>query len=129
MQNDPQTPPPGYPPQPGTNREQNTWAMIAHLSGLLLYTAIPFGNVIAPFAIWLMNRDTMPFVDDQAKEAINFQLTIMIYAFASTILIFVLIGLVLLPVVIIFHVVASIIAGLKAQQGVPYRYPMTIRFI
>jgi len=124
-----QTPPPVYSSQPASSREQNTWALAAHLSGLLVYTGIPFGNVLAPVAIWLMNRDTMPFVDDQAKESLNFQLTIMLYIFACVPLAFVLIGFVLLPVVIVFHVVASITAALKAQQGIAYRYPLNIRFI
>ncbi len=103
--------------------------MFAHLSGLLMYTGIPFGNILAPFVIWLMNKDTMPFVDDQAKEAFNFQLTIMLYLFASGVLCFVLIGFVFLPIVAVFHLVASIVAALKAQQGIAYRYPMNIRFI
>ena len=118
-----------YSSQSASRKEQNTWALAAHLSGLLLYTGIPFGNLLAPFAIWLMNKDTMPFVDDQAREAFNFQLTIMLYLFLSALSIFVLIGFVLLPIVTIFHIVASIIAALKAQQGIAYRYPMTIRFI
>lgn len=124
-----QSPPPPYESQPVASKEQTTWAMFAHLSGLLFYTGIPFGNILAPFAIWLMNRDTMPLVDDQAKEAINFQLTIMLYLFACIPLAFVVIGIILAPVVIIFHVVASIIAAMKAQRGIAYRYPMTIRFI
>ncbi len=115
-----QTPPPaeGYEPQPVATKEQNTWALVAHLSGLLFYSGIPFGNIIAPLAIWLMNRDTMPFVDDQAKEALNFQITIMLYLLACVPLAFVLIGFILAPVVVVFHAIASIIAALKAQQGI-----------
>ncbi len=124
-----QQPPPPYGSHPVANKEQTTWALAAHLSGLLPYVGIPFGNIIAPLAIWLMNRDTMPFVDDQAKESLNFQLTITLYAFASAVLILAIVGIVLLPAVIIFHVVASIIAAIKAHQGIPYRYPMNIRFI
>ena len=124
-----QTPPPICSSRPVSRREENIWALAAHLSGLLMYTAIPFGNLLATVAIWLMNRDTMPFVDDQAKESLNFQLTIMLYIFACVPLAFVLIGFALLPVVIVFHVVASIIAALKAHQGIAYRYPLNIRFI
>lgn len=120
---------PAYESQPVASKEQTTWALAAHLSGLLPYVGIPFGNIIAPLAIWLMNRDKMPFVDDQAKEAINFQLTITLYAIISGVLILAIVGFVLLPVVIVFDVVASIIAAIKAQQGIAYRYPMTIRFI
>lgn len=120
---------PAFESQSVVSREQTTWALAAHLSGLLLYVGIPFGNIIAPLAIWLMNRDKMPFVDDQAKEALNFQLTIMLYAIISGVLLLAVVGFVLLPVVIVFDVVASIIAAIKAQQGIAYRYPMTIRFI
>ncbi|NLS92219.1 MAG: DUF4870 domain-containing protein [Planctomycetaceae bacterium] len=120
---------PAFESQSVASKEQTTWALAAHLSGLLPYVGIPFGNIIAPLAIWLMNRDKMPFVDDQAKEAINFQLTITLYAIISGVLILAVVGFVLLPVVIVFDVVASIIAAIKAQQGIAYRYPMTIRFI
>ena len=58
---------PAFESQSVASKEQTTWALAAHLSGLLPYVGIPFGNIIAPLAIWLMNRDKMPFVDDQAK--------------------------------------------------------------
>lgn len=122
-------PQPPYEPQSIASKEERTWAMGAHLSALLLYTPIPFGNIIAALVIWLMNRDTMPFVDDQARESLNFQLTIFLYLLLCVPFCFFLIGFAMLPLVTVFHVVASVIAGLKSQQGIAYRYPMTIRFV
>ena len=48
-------------------QEEKTWGMIAHLSALAGFV-IPFGNLIGPLIVWLIKKDTMPFVDDQGKE-------------------------------------------------------------
>jgi len=71
----------------------------------------------------------MPFVDDQGKEALNFQITVFIAALISGVLTFVLIGLLLLPIVVIGWIVLSIMAGIKANNGETYRYPWTLRLI
>ena len=123
-------PQPPYEPQSIASKEERTWAMCAHLASLLIYTPVVLGNFIAPLVIWLMNRDTMPFVDDQAKESLNFQLTILLYSFLCVPFCFLFfIGFPMLAALAVFHVVASIIAAVKSQQGIAYRYPMTIRFL
>lgn len=71
----------------------------------------------------------MPFVDDQGKESLNFQLTMLIAVIVSAILMFVVIGFFLIGVLIIYQIVVIIIASIKANDGVRYRYPYTIRFI
>jgi uncharacterized Tic20 family protein len=71
----------------------------------------------------------MPFVNDQGKEAVNFQITITIALVISFVLVFLFIGILLLPIVGIFAAVMSVIAAIKANEGVAYRYPVTIRFI
>ena len=58
-------------------QEQKTWGMIAHLSALV-GLIIPFGNILGPLVVWLVKKDTMPFVDDQGKEALNFNITLAI---------------------------------------------------
>jgi len=68
-------------------------------------------------------------VDEQGKEAVNFQITMAICAVVSLVLILVLIGLLLLPAVIITDIVLLLIAAVKANEGVHYRYPLSIRFI
>lgn len=109
-------------------QEQKTWGMIAHLASLSGFI-IPFGNILGPLVVWLIKKDTMPFVDDQGKEALNFNITIFIAAVVSAILMFVLIGFVLVLVVGIAWIVLTIMAGLKANEGQAYRYPFTLRLI
>jgi uncharacterized Tic20 family protein len=104
------------------------WAMFAHLSALVGFV-IPFGNVIGPLVVWLMKKDTMPFVDDQGKESLNFQITVTIAAVVCMALIVVLIGIPLLFVVGLVALVLTIIAAVKANEGTAYRYPFTLRLI
>jgi len=79
--------------------------------------------------IWLVKKDQSQFVADQAKESLNFQISLIIYAIVSGILVLVLIGFLLLAVVFIGGIVLTIIATLKANNGEHYRYPLTIRLI
>ena len=105
------------PAEPTT--EDRTWALLAHLSAIL------FG-FLGPLVIWLIYKDKSPFVGDQAKEALNFQLAAMIAALvcAATC-----IGVLLVPVIGVGALVYSIIGGVEANKGVYYRYPYTIRMI
>lgn len=109
-------------------KEERTWAMITHLSVLSGFF-IPFGNIIAPLVLWLIRKDTMPFVDEQGKEALNFQISITIYAIASALLILLAIGIILLPVVLILDFIFIIVAVVKSNEGVHYKYPLSIRLI
>ena len=90
---------------------------------------IPLGNIVGPLVIWLMKKDTMPLVDDQGKESLNFQITMMIAVAISFVLMLILIGFVLVFAVGIFDIVMTIIAIVKVSQGERYRYPACIRFI
>lgn len=105
------------------------WAMIAHLSALVGLLGNGIGFLLGPLAVWLIKRDDDPFVDDQGKEAVNFQITMLIAALISGLLILVLVGIFLLFVVMVLMIVFPIIAGIKANEGQRYRYPLTIRFI
>jgi len=115
------------PPKPG-NSDERMWAMLCHLSTFAGYV-VPMGNIIGPLVVWLIKKEEYPLVDDQGKEALNFQISITIYVFASIILSLLIIGIFLLIAVVIFDLVATIIAAIKANEGNYYRYPMTIRFI
>jgi uncharacterized Tic20 family protein len=77
----------------------------------------------------LIKKDQFPFVDDQGKESLNFQISVLIYAFISGILVFVVIGIFLLIALGIFVIVMVIIATIRANEGQKYRYPLTIRII
>lgn len=124
----------------GIAAEQRQWAMFAHLSALLggLVTAGWAGGVgcfLGPLVIWLMKRETMPFVGDQAKEALNFNITvaaIMLILFLVGIFTFGIGFLLTLPLMAIVGLVALvfiIIAAIKANDGVAYRYPFAIRLV
>jgi uncharacterized Tic20 family protein len=139
--NEPGGPPPFNPPphqEPphqessagaaGVSAEERQWAMFAHLAALLGFL-IPFGNIIGPLVIWLIKKDEMPFVDDQGKESLNFQITVAIAALISMALIVILIGFALLALVAIAALVMTIIAAIKANEGTRYRYPFTLRLI
>lgn len=127
----PGSPPPYEPPHVeggSVSAEERQWAMFAHLSALAGFV-IPFGNVIGPLVIWLVKKDTMPFVDEQGKESLNFQITVTIAAIICMALIVVLIGIPLLFVVGLIALVLTVIAGVKANEGVHYRYPFALRLI
>ena len=109
-------------------KDERTWAMLSHFSVLCMFI-FPFGNILAPLIIWLIKKDEMPFVEDQAKEVLNFQISMTIYFIGSIILIIVLIGIPILIVLGIFNVIITIIAGIKANDGKSYRYPINLRLI
>lgn len=123
-----------------SSADERQWAMFAHLSALAggILTSGWAGSIgcfIGPLVIWLVKKDTMPFVDDQGKEALNFNITVAI-AFVALLLlsIFTLgLGLVIaIPAWIIIGIawlVLTIIAAVKSNQGVAYRYPFALRLI
>ena len=108
--------------------EERQMGMIAHLS-VFSGIIIPFGNIIAPLVIWQIKKDTMPFAADQAKEALNFNITVSIAGIICFLLTFVLIGLILAPIVGIAWLVLTVMACIKANNGEAYRYPIAVRLI
>ena len=130
------TPPPpaGAPPQ-----DERQWAMFAHLSALLgglLTSAIGgWGFFLGPLVIWLMKKDSMPFVADQAKEALNFNITVSAIFLVLLILGVLTLGLGFLltvPIMLVVGLAALvliIIAAIKANEGVAYRYPFALRLV
>lgn len=116
------------PESPQLSREAKQWAMLTHLAAFAAFF-IPFGNMLGPLVAWQLKKDFDPFVADNGKEAVNFQITIAIAAFVGIMLIFVGIGVFLLPLLGVYWIAMTIIAGVKANDGVAYRYPLTIRFI
>ena len=120
----------------GLTKEEKTYGMLCHLLSLSGFI-IPFGTILGPLIIWLMKKDQSKFVDDQGKESLNFQISIIIYmiagVIASVILMIVVIGFVLIflvPIAIgLFALIMAIIASIRANEGQTYRYPLTIRLI
>ncbi len=111
-----------------SNKDERMWGMLCHLTAFAGFI-IPLGNVLGPLIIWLIKKDEMPFVDDQGKESLNFQITMLIAFIISFVLMFIVIGLVLMGILAVFQIVILIIASIKANDGVRYRYPYAIRFI
>ena len=109
--------------------EANKWAMICHIVALVGLLGNGIGFVVGPLIVWLMKRGDDPFIDEQGKEAVNFQITMMIAFIVSCFLIVVVIGFALLAVCVIMMVVFPIIAAVKTSEGEHYRYPLSIRFI
>ncbi|PWU04237.1 MAG: DUF4870 domain-containing protein [Verrucomicrobia bacterium] len=104
--------------------------MLTHLFALIGQFLLPtVGPIIGPLIVWIIKKDTMPFVNDQGKEAINFNISVLIYALISGLLTFFLIGFVMLAILGIFWLIFTIVAVVKAHDGVAYRYPLTIRFL
>jgi uncharacterized Tic20 family protein len=118
--------------QPSTSysaTQDHTLETLCHLLGLAGLTGIPFANVIAPLILWLWKREVNPAVDAHGKEAVNFQISMSIYTVVAALTMFVVIGFVLLPLVLIANLILMIIASVRASRGELYRYPFTIRFI
>ncbi|MGI8817011.1 MAG: DUF4870 domain-containing protein [Pseudonocardia sp.] len=126
-------PPPGPPYQgpPGTGalspQDERTWAMAAHLSALIgMIIGLSF---VGPLVVMLVQGPKSPYVWANAVEALNFNLSILIYGIVSSVLIVLLIGIPMLFAVGIAWLVFTIIAGVKTSNGEPYRYPLTIRLV
>lgn len=112
-------------------KETRTWAMVCHLAAFVAFIGIPLGNILGPLVVWLIKRNDYPFVEDQGKEALNFQISMTIYgllAFVFGIITFGL-GLIVFLVLGIAGIVLVIIAAVAANNGEYYRYPLTIRFL
>jgi uncharacterized Tic20 family protein len=125
--------------QPLTSDERD-WAMWAHLCGLLWVFAgtgllfLPFGGfalftILGPLIIWRSKRETMPFAAAQAKESLNFQITVWLLGVVSWVLAFVLIGFLFLAIIGIVDVVLVVIAAIQVRDGKPYRYPFCLRLV
>ncbi len=123
-----QTTPEKAVPDQTLSKDAKTFGMLCHLiafSGFI----IPLGNIIGPLVVWLLKKDEFEFVNDQGKESLNFQISIIIYAIISAILIVVIVGIFLLIALGIFAIVMIIIAAVRANEGIRFRYPLNIRFL
>ncbi len=160
----PQAPPPGLPPAPASSqnsanfnnashagrsgsltnptKDERNWGMFAHLSAIaaglvLMFTSIPAFGFIGPLVIYLMKKDESAFIADQAKEALNFNISVGILLFGMWLLGLLLVWTIIVPflmialtgVVGVGALVLVIIAAIKASEGKAYRYPFTLRLI
>jgi uncharacterized Tic20 family protein len=125
---------PPAPPSGAPGAEEKQWAMFAHLSALSAFVT-GIGAIVGPLIIWQIKKNEMKFVDDQGKEALNFNITMFIVCAALWIFTLITFGigaLLTIPaffLVFIGWLVFTIIAGIKANEGVAYRYPLCLRLI
>jgi uncharacterized Tic20 family protein len=97
-------------------------AMLAHLLGIV-------SGFVGALIIWLIKKDQSAYVDEQGKEALNFQITMLIAFVGALILMFILIGMLLMPLLLIANLVFCILAAVAASNGKSYRYPVAIRLL
>jgi uncharacterized Tic20 family protein len=109
-------------------QDERTWGMLAHLAafaGLL----VPLGSLLGPLVVWLIRRDRSEFVADQGKEALNFNITVLLAGLACGLLVLVFIGILLGVALFIYWLSMTIVAGIKAADGIRYRHAFTLRLV
>jgi hypothetical protein len=104
------------------NSNDKNIVTITHLGGILF-------SFIPSLIVWLLKKDDSEYIAAQAKEALNFQITLLLAQFVAYVLIFILVGFLLLGLIWIFNVVFCIIAAISSSKGEYYRYPLTLRLI
>jgi hypothetical protein len=115
--------------------DERTWALIGHLSAFSAFIVAGLGCVLGPLIVWLIKRDTLPFAGDQAKEALNFNITILLAGLALWIVTIVTLGIGLLLTIPLglalfaYWLVFTIVAAVNANNGIRYRYPFTLRLV
>lgn len=112
-----------------TTRDARKWAMFCHLAGLIWMLPCPLpiiGGVVGALILWQIKKDDHPFIAENGRRAVNFQISMLIYAVGLTITV---IGIFLLPVVAVLNIVFTIIAAIKAGDGKDYDYPLSIELI
>ena len=123
------------PPSGEPSAEERQWGLFGHLSSLTGLFTGGIGNIIGPLIIWLIKKDTMAFASDQAKEALNFNITLLIISIVLVLVTFFTLGLgifITLPLGVLIGIawrVLNIMAAINANNGEAYRYPFALRLI
>lgn len=108
--------------------EDRNWAVGAHV-GALVGSVFAFGQIVVPLVIWLVKKDESSFIGENARESLNFQISMTIYFLISGVLTLILIGFIFIAILAVLDVVCVIIAAVYASRGQSYRYPFTLRLI
>ena len=107
-------------------KEALTWGTFCHFAGLLVLAVPSMGNVLGPLLLWLLKKDDHPFIDEQGKESLNFQISMTIYALLAAITV---IGLPIAAIIFVADVALTIVASIRTSNAEPYRYPLTLRLV
>jgi uncharacterized protein len=114
---------PALPPPPSPRGNDKIWALLSHLS---TFIGLPF---LLPLVVYLAMKGDSVYVAENAREALNFHLSMLIYALCCIPLIWILIGIPLLFVIGLASLVLAVVAAFKASDGGCYRYPLTVRLV
>jgi uncharacterized Tic20 family protein len=112
-----------------SSRDVRTWNVLCHATALAGFFVPWAGHILGPLIVWLAKRSDSPEIDENGKESLNFQISMLIYNVIAGVLCLVLVGFILLAILHILNLVLVIIASIQASEGKFYRYPMTIRLI
>ena len=115
------TPAAPQPAAPLTEAEDRQWASFAHLGGIL--------GFLPSLIIWLVFKDRGSFTNNEAKEALNFQITVVAAYIVGSILSVIVVGFLITIAAAIISIILSVVAFTKAKDGITYRYPFAIRLI
>lgn len=127
----PPVPAPPSPPettQPDDNAKM--WASFCHLAGLVALIQVP--GVVGSLLVWLLKRDEHPFIDEHGKEALNFQINVLLLHLIGVVAVLCTFGaaaIVAVPVFLLIAIVPPILATIAASDGKHYRYPFILRFV
>lgn len=129
-------PPVSLAPAGGAERDVRMWSTLCHLSALVGLLVPSIGAAIGPLVVWLLKRNDHPTIDSNGKEALNFQLSVLVYTWVlgmiGALTAFILVGFLFLGLAFLIGIgalVLAIIASIKVSNGQSYRYPLTIRFL
>lgn len=114
---------------PVPSAQARQWAMFCHYSAFFWFLVPMIGNVLGPLIVWQLKKDMDPFVDEQGKEALNFQITFSILLMICGVLAWILIGFPLMALISVVALVLVVIAGIRANEGKSYRYPFCWRIV
>jgi len=109
-----------------TRHQAKQWGMFCHLAALSGWIGIPFGWILGPLVMWLMKKDELKFVEDQGRQAINFQINMLVYAIVAGLASLVVIGIPFLIAISLAMVICPIIGTVEASKGNYYRYPCVL---
>ena len=112
-----------------SSRDVRTWNVLCHATALAGFFVPWAGHILGPLVVWLAKRTDSTEIDENGKESLNFQISMLIYNVIAGVLCLVLIGFIILAILHILNLVLVIIASIQASEGKFYRYPMTIRLI
>ena len=112
-----------------SSRDVRTWNVLCHATALAGFFVPWAGHILGPLIVWLAKRSDSPEIDENGKESLNFQISMLIYNVIAGVLCLVLIGFILLAILHILNLVLVIIASIQTSERKSYRYPMTIRLI